>query len=331
MSPDILELVIRHLQQQTSPLEEKQLAAWLNESPQNKAGFEEVKGVWAQTNHAVDSFVPDSASAWEKVKRQTVEMPDAKPAKGGKVVQMPFRYMQIAASVVVLLVAGYGFGRWLSHESEWTTVVSLAEKKQVLLPDSSVVWLNANSSLSYSDFESDKREVKLDGEAFFEVKRRKEQPFQIAGNESLTEVLGTSFNLKSRRGQHDRVEVVTGLVAFSSPKSPEAKLKLKPGQKGEIQEEGKVEETAIADPNFRAWQTDRLSFENTGMKEVSESLENYFGIRVDIQDSALVNCRFTGSFDKPKLKEVMQVLSLSVNLQVEQKDDRYLFKGNGCR
>lgn len=330
-NPDIQEIIIRHLQQQTSQPEEKQLRAWLEESPQNKAGFEEIKRVWKETNHEVDSFVPDTSAAWEKVKRQTVDAPQAKPVTGGKVVQMPFRYLQIAASVLILLVAGYGFGRWLSHETEWTTVVSLAEKKQVRLPDSSVVWLNANSSLSWSDFEGDKREVKLDGEAFFDVKRKPEQPFRIAGNESLTEVLGTSFNLKSRRGAHDQVEVVTGLVAFSSPENPKEKLKLTPGKKGKIGPGYHVEESAIENPNFRSWQTDRLSFENTGMDEVAQSLESYFGVPVQIQDSALVNCRFTGSFEKPKLNDVIQVLSLSVNLQAEQKDGIYLLKGSGCR
>jgi ferric-dicitrate binding protein FerR (iron transport regulator) len=73
-----------------------------------------------------------------------------------------------------------------------------------------------------------------------------------------------------------------------------------------------------------------LVFENTGLNEVAESVENYFGIKVEMENPALANCRFTGSFKKPDLKELLEILKLSVNLKVEQKDNHYILKGSGC-
>lgn len=331
ISPDIQEIIIRHLQQQTSQPEEKQLSAWVDASPQNKAGFEEIKRIWSHTHPEADAFSPDTSAAWEKVKKQTVlALKGESTPNRGRVVAMPGRIWQVAASVALLCTIGYLLFLTSKREETWQSVSSSTGKKQVYLPDSTRVWLNKNSQLSWSDFEGDTREVKLQGEAFFEVRRKPEQPFRIHGLQSLTEVLGTSFNLKSVPGKPDAVEVVTGLVAFSSTRHPDVKVNLTPGTRGELDKSGKATESTITGLNFRAWQTEQLSFENAPLDEVARELEQYFDVAVEIQDSALVRCRFTGSFKSPQLHEVLQVLSASVNLKAEQKEDGYLLHGMGC-
>ena len=329
INPDILEIIVRHLQQQTSQPEEKQLAVWLEADPQNKASFEEVSAIWAKTGSVAMDFTPDTQSAWQKVKSRTIDL--EKPSvKTGRQVALPNWTWKIAASVA--LITGIGF--WFLWKPEpatvWTTVSATSAKRMVVFPDSSTVWLNKNSYVSYSDFQHETREVKLDGEAFFEVKRNPEKPFRITGHQSLTEILGTSFNLVSRTGAADKVEVVTGLVAFSSIQHPEVKLQLKPGKRGEVDDKLVARETEIANPNFRSWQTGQLRFNNTGMDDVASALESYFGVVVQIQDSALTHCRFTGSFDKPEIQQVLDVLSLSVGLEAKEKEGSYLLYGKGC-
>ena len=328
--PDILEIIILHLQKGASQPEEEQLLAWMNESPQNKASFEEVAGIWKMSAPVIDSFEANSDAAWEKVKQKTILTKPLAAAKEAKIVRFPDLIWKVAASLLLLIGIGYALQSSFSKDEGWTSVASNHEKRRVQLPDSSIVWLNKNSSLSYSDFSGERRLVKLEGEAFFEVTRKPGQPFQISGLESMTEVLGTSFNLCSRKGKHDVLEVVTGLVAFSPLKNPESALQLKPGQKGEIQADGKVLETRLESQNSRSWQTGQLNFDNVGLAEVCSELESYFSVNIEIQNEALKNCHFTGSFEKPVLKDLLQILSLSANLQVEKKDSIFILKGNGC-
>jgi transmembrane sensor len=330
INPEMLEIILSHLQKAASQPEGEKLAAWLKEKPENLARFQEIERIWKLSDPGVETFVPDTEKAWTTV-RSRIEIPaEGSNPKKGKVVAMPFSLWKVAASVLLLIGFGILLKTLFKADETWTTVSTKAEKQLFYLPDSSQVWLNRHSTLSYTRFEGKTREVKLSGEAFFQVKRRPDQAFRIQGNQSLTEVLGTSFNLKSVSGKPDEVEVVTGLVAFSSLKNPTSRQELKPGQKAEIEADLRVLKVENRDPNFMAWQTGRLEFNNLEMEKVVATLEGYYGIRIDIQDAAIRNCRFTGSFEAAELKEVLDVLSVSANIKIDKKDNVYHLRGGGC-
>lgn len=330
INPDMLKMILSHLQKATSQPDEEKLAAWLEENPENLARFQEIKRIWEWSKPADDSFSPDTDRAWAKVKNRMNHLEPTKTQKAGKVISISSVYWKIAASVLLVLGIGYLLKPQFGSEESWTTVSTQQEKQLFFLPDSSRVWLNRHSTLSYNGFEGKTREVKLEGEAFFQVKRRPQQAFRITGNQSLTEVLGTSFNLKSQTGKADEVEVVSGLVAFSSLKKPASVEKLSAGQKGEILKNEEVKRVQNPDPNFLAWQTGKLDFNNLEMEKVVQSLENFYGIRIQIEDPAIRRCRFTGSFQNGDLAEVLHVLSVSVNLQIDKKDSVYSLRGSGC-
>jgi ferric-dicitrate binding protein FerR (iron transport regulator) len=329
LRPDILEIILRHLQGAATQPETEQLQVWLGEGPQNRAHFEEISKIWMESGKWESDFSPNLDQAWEKVKSSTLEL-GKKPSKGEKVVLFPQWFWKVAASVLVLIGFGLVFQLWNKKEENWNQVSSLQEKKLVILPDSTKVWLNRNSILQFADFEGEMRQVKLEGEAFFEVVKNPEKPFQIKGRQSLTEVLGTSFRLISLPSGKDRVEVAAGLVAFSNLKNGYGKVYLKPGKCAEIQADGKLVETIISDPNFVALKTERLVFENTPLPKVCQQLESYFGKPVHIKNEALGQCRFTGSFEKPGLDEVLEVLRFSADLQISTKDSAIFLNGKGC-
>ena len=128
------------------------------------------------------------------------------------------RVIGIAASILLLISVGL-FSNYSNKKTQWVFVQNTSHKvKKITLPDSSSVWLAAQSSFSYSkDFNKQKRETKLTGQAFFEVTKNKKSPFTILTGDIITKVLGTSFNIKS---QDTLVEVVvaTGIVKVSSKK-----------------------------------------------------------------------------------------------------------------
>lgn len=213
-------------------------------------------------------------------------------------------------------------------------IASGDERKEIVLPDSSKVWLNRNSKLSYisSDFNESNRVVFLEGEAFFEVQKNPSKPFIVQAALSRTEVLGTSFTVRSLAPEKkDVVQVMTGKVSFELKEKEEQKVILLPGDKASVQEHGTIEKFKVTNLNSIAWKNDRLVFENSSLAEVTEAAESYFNIDIEIANSNLSDCRFTGSFTKPELEEVMKVLSVSMNLSYHQSDSTYVLTGEGCQ
>lgn len=330
LAPEIVELIVRHLQGLATQPEEEQLLQWRQSNTQNQASFEDISRAWNSILPSAGSFEPDVQEAWSKVKVKTIEKDKVIVSKG-KQRLFPDYFWQVAASVLLLLGIGLAWFFVGREEVAWASVSSGEFKKRVALPDSSVVWLNTKSTIEFSDFSGELRLVKLSGEGFFQVTKNPSKPFQIMGKQSITEVLGTSFRLRSPENGPDVVEVATGLVAFSALSNKAEKVYLKPGKRAEIQTNGKPFESPITDPNFVALQTNRLVFDNTPISEVCQDIESYFGISVTLSDASLINCRFTGSFQNPDLHELLKVIELSANLRFEKTKSGYFLSGKGCQ
>jgi ferric-dicitrate binding protein FerR (iron transport regulator) len=201
------------------------------------------------------------------------------------------------------------------------------------LPDSSLITLNKHSTLSYaSDFNENERVVYLQGEAFFDVKKTNGKTFTIISADSKTQVLGTSFTVRSYENEgKTEVQVLTGKVAFSTKKNPEQnQVLLTPGYKAVMEEDNQIMKAAINDPNFMAWKNDKLEFNNTRMDQVIATLEKYFEVPIEITEPQMLKCRFTGTFEKPTLQEIVDVLVVSVDLTYARKGNQFVFSGRGC-
>jgi ferric-dicitrate binding protein FerR (iron transport regulator) len=351
------DLIAKFLAGESSLAEKEELFAWTKESQENKAFFESMEDVWNMTEGAEPSpFEADMGSAWAAIDDATavqqqpkewVEMdsPDifqehkAADLANGKVVQMrprKFRW-SIAAAVLVLLAAGVW---WMGQGANAPTMVAVqtavGEKKEINLPDGSTVWLNENSKLAYhEDFE--KRNVELEGEAFFDVERNEASPFKIQSGDATTTVLGTSFNVRAYP-QEAKVEVTveTGVVelavADKAKNTVKETVRLPKGTSGVVyKKEKKVEKVEEKISNANSWQTLRLEFDEDSMKDVISILERHFGTNIEVSNSLIFECPYTSSFDQPNLDEILMVIGASVGFEVEKKGNIYELVGEGCK
>jgi ferric-dicitrate binding protein FerR (iron transport regulator) len=87
----------------------------------------------------------------------------------------------------------------------------------------------------------------------------------------------------------------------------------------------------IVDPNFRAWQQQELIFDNQSLDQLAQTLSRYYDTPVTLANPALGSCRFTGTFARASLPQVLRVVSLSANLTVTQSATGYTLDGPGCR
>ncbi|QIL76865.1 FecR family protein [Hymenobacter sp. HDW8] len=341
------DLLAKHLAGEASASEQQELHAWVTATPEHLQLLTAAVRAWERGGTAAEEFSEaDVEPAWQRF-RIAADLAPAAPIQGaipaGKVVPLwpAARPWLPVAAAVLLLVGVWSVLRIFllnNRQEEMVTVTAGAQRQQTTLPDGSKVWVNRHSTLSYAvNFNQTARVVQLQGEAFFEVKKDQGRPFTVLANETRTQVLGTSFNVRAY-GAEDSVEVavVTGRVAFSPvrrlPTGSDSVL-LTAGLRGVIH---RVAPTAavqkpIVDPNFRAWQRQELVFDNQSLEQLAQTLTRYYDQPVTLANPALGRCRFTGTFAQASLPQVLRVVSLSANLTVSQLGAGYTLDGPGCR
>ena len=217
-----------------------------------------------------------------------------------------------AAAAVILLCLSVGTVYLYMQPTSLQTVSTMAETRNVILPDGSSVLLNRHSSLSYPKrFKSDNREVQLTGEAYFEVSKDQKHPFIVQTEHINVQVLGTHFNVDAYRNNPEvKTTLLTGSVAVSN-KSNSVRMILKPN---EIAIYNKVEEKLTRKVLENAedeisWRQGEFIFDDLPLQEIARELSNSFGATIQIADTTLQNYRITARFrDGEDLATILSVL-----------------------
>ena len=227
--------------------------------------------------------------------------------------------MKVAASVSLLALAVYWFG---STSDRKTYTTAFGETKTVVLPDETKVIMNANSRITIStDWEKEGvRELELEGEAFFDVQKlnsgQHRVPFRVLTGELAVEVLGTEFNVHSRRGA-TKVMLSSGKVKLDLPKNSAEDIYMNPGDVvAYTPSQQSLVKTYVDPETFVDWRKNWLVFEGTSLSEVKEVIEDQYGYSVTIEDMLLEERRFTGRYPIDKLDLMLEGLELSLDIEV---------------
>jgi ferric-dicitrate binding protein FerR (iron transport regulator) len=203
------------------------------------------------------------------------------------------------------------------------------------LPDSSVVWLNPNATLSYPDaFDVSSRNVSMSGDCFFEVTKNAGRPFIIQSNQLVTKVWGTSFRVYDRHdGTIAKVTVVTGKVSVSqrnnegvkvSPTLTNGEVILLPAQEVVYNKNNRsLQENKHADmKQVQKWAHVGMNFDNVSFPEIIKQLSTRFGVEIHIGSSQLANEKMTADLSGLNLPEVLDVLktSMQINYTINEND-----------
>lgn len=244
-------------------------------------------------------------------------------------------YIGIAATVVFTLLVFILYSTFIRQSNELITVESGPSQKKIMLEDGSTITLNNHSTIQYPEtLDGRTREVWLqDGEAFFEISRDPKRPFIVHTPDTRTEVLATSFNIRTAAHKDTEVVVITGIVSFNSGGSNEKeKVILHAGTAGTFHsQEKRIERFDEIDPNTIAWMTHQLEFNDVPVAEVFKTLETYFNVTIQTSDSNILSCRFRGSFKNAKLAEIFEVMTFSLDLTLSEQGKTYIVSGKGCK
>ena len=181
--------------------------------------------------------------------------------------------------------------------SEYYTLLAGEHTSNFTMEDGTVITLNKNSRLSYSDkYGKDNRNVKLEGEAYFEVSHDKHAPFIVNSKQIKTCVLGTKFNVRAREEENRVVTtLLQGLVRVDSPRTEENGYLLKPGQTLNVNTDTyQAELIEYNQPtDVLLWMKGKLEFKQHSLLEITNIMEKLYDIKFIYKDDALKSERFT--------------------------------------
>lgn len=178
-----------------------------------------------------------------------------------------------------------------------TITVPAGQRVNLDLPDGTNVWLNAGTKMQYPvSFMQGKREVILDGEAYFEVAHNEKSPFVVHTHALDVEVLGTKFNVEaySKRKVFE-TSLIQGKVRVKSPDNEKVSVTLHPNYKTTLKS-GKLVVSKIDDYNVYRWKEGLYCFKNKPFAEIMQDLERYYDLNIQLDKQGIAKVALTGKF-----------------------------------
>ena len=320
MNEELLHIILKNFKGEVGDTDVLKIEEWKKASPENLELYQDYYKIWSKTGSLEYKIETNPDEAWLKFKQKTSHSPISKKRK--------INIVHILSSIAAIIVVLIGITGYFKHirEEKLIEVYSYNETKEIVLPDNSKVFLNINSKISYpEEFSQKTRKVFFEGEAFFEITKNPEKKFVINTKNSVTEVLGTSFNLRAITNENiTEVAVFSGKVSFSFV-TDQSKVILVKGEKGVLDiMKKKLIKMTVSDDRMYAWKDRRLFFSNDSLKNILPIIEWYFNVKIKVNSPELLDRTFTGQFDDPKLSEILDILCVTLNAEYSKEDKMIL-------
>lgn len=327
MSPQEIDKILqRYLNYESTPEEKELVERWFD------AIGEEKKELDPATRQAIQKRLWSSLNV-EKPKRQGYR-----------------KYARVAASIVLLAVSAFYIYRYftpgvpheqtIAHADATPVVVTSGDiEKRVELSDGSVVTLQPRSEIRFPSVFGNQREVRLSGEALFEVARNVDHPFLVYANEVTTRVLGTSFLIKAYALEQDvTVTVKTGKVSVyteqaSSKADNRHEIILTPNQQIVYhRNENQTEKMLVNDPQVIAPQSSqKTSYTNVPVPEIFRALEERYGIPIQFDANVLSGCTITyADLTEEGLYEQIEIICNALGARYKKSESSIVIEAEGC-
>lgn len=319
------ELIIRYLENNASPEEERLLLDWLEISEENSIVFLTFKKIYMlkKIKHYSDPVSQENALFKFNQRTQFIQKEQRRRSF--------LRYTKYAAIFLVLISLPFGF--WLMNREvpiELTTIkVGLSDSvRTVSLPDGTKVWLNNGSTFSYPvPFAKNERKVIIDGEAYFDVKTDSLHPFYVQADAIRVRVYGTSFNVNTHSSNNTiETTLVKGRVSVQNKQGKEL-ARLFPGQKAQYTE--KTNEINIKPVNtdlYTSWHNGLVKFDKATLSEIAKKIEELYNIRIIINSKNPIKNKINFVFRRTEsLDMVLEMLKFVAPIQYKKyKDQVYI-------
>lgn len=203
---------------------------------------------------------------------------------------------------------------------ELNVEVGRGREFKVILEDSTVVWLNSETTLQYPEhFYGASRRVAVVGEAYFEVKPDAERPFLVESGNQIIKVYGTTFNIRSYQDEKSIFTTLeSGSISVSKKGYENAALRLTPGNQSKFdKDDSKVSVRAVNTEAITSWRHGKFVFEDTPLSTIMQDLSRWYNFDYEFTDPSLKNIVLMGSMRRDAdIKRVISILEASGDVKI---------------
>jgi len=229
--------------------------------------------------------------------------------------------------IPVMLIGGYMFFKIQKSNKLFSSNASIEvhapanSRVKCVLPDSSIVWVSAGSSVSYHPDFSENRKINLRGRAYFDVVHTvDDSPFSVSFNNGKVDVLGTQFVVSSNANGSYSVALVKGKVRTTLITNGEKHraVIIKPNQMLYVNGD-KVVLRKVNAKSLVAWIDGKLVFRNTPVKYVFARISDFYNVDIDIKDDSLLKLTYWGTFKEESLEDILKLMTMTLPFEYEVK------------
>jgi len=256
---------------------------------------------------------------------------EKKTQKKSKAKRFLISFSRIAAIMVIGGLIGIITQKYKKRETVYyTSIAPLGSVSQMVLPDNTMVYLNAGTEIKYSiQGVEGKREVFLKGEAWFQVEKNEEKPFVVHTSYYDVNVLGTEFNVQAYP-EDDKVTTTLEKGSVKITSTDNFKIQsnqvLKPGEQLVYNKQNNVIRLKeVNTKQFTAWKENKLIFINMSLKELIILLERKYGVDIEVDDKSILEFHYDGTLKNETILEVMEILqeTLPINFKIKNSVIKY--------
>ncbi|MGV8133783.1 MAG: FecR family protein [Mangrovibacterium sp.] len=292
----------------TDRREIEEIVTWIEASPEHQKEFSRIK----------NQDIYESFRNFETLTKEIRKAPPSPSSMNGKTIRLQF--LRYAAVFILAFILGgsplFLFRDRMDREavSFNEIIVPAGQSSEIILADQTHVWLNSGARLSYpSNFNGDTREVKLTGEAFFDVTKDGKRPFHVVTPNLTVNVLGTTFNVEAiDQSNLTNVTLVEGKVKLEDQKGNLLAV-LAPNENALYDtRKGKVELTKVNTGLYTSWKEGIIFFRDEKLSDISEKLERWYNVKIIFDDEAARELKFTGAVLRNKpVDQIMEILKFT--------------------
>lgn len=315
--------IVKHLEGELPKREERELASWISESDANEQYYTSIKNRWEA---AIDdmSRIAQTENEWSRFLSRIKKDYQSNIFRYSSDAQILYRFAAILILGIVL--GALVMNRSLKQGPVFiTSFAPNGSISQMVLADSSIVYLNAGSEIRYSPIAgNNSREVFLKGEAWFSVTKNAKKPFVVHTPYYDVNVRGTRFNVKAYEDDADvSTTLEEGAVEITSSEKFKLakKILLQPGQQLVLNKDSRNLMVKKVDTRlFTSWKENKLVFINMNLKELIVMLERKYGVDIEVSDKSLLDYHYDGTIKNETILEVLNLLKETLPIKYKIED-----------
>jgi len=285
--------------------------------PENRRIFNLENEIWQQAEIHTRPYSYNADQAWQKIS-QRLSLKENVSRDIILLNKSQFRLFVAAASLIFLIMLGgisFQLFRKASVQQQLKnqTIISsnIGEKSHIFLSDSTEVFLNSKSMLSFGgSFNIRDREIYLSGEAFFNVSSNAQKPFVVNIDKLQITATGTRFNV-SGYNDDNRIEATLEEGHIYVSVEEEKKIYMKAGEQLVYYRDSKeVVLHQVLTNTYTAWKENELRFMDAPLEEVMRKIGRKFNVDIEIENQQISNLKYTATFIDESIEEILQMLKM---------------------